>query len=348
MLWTSFLCLLSLSLLPIISSNDLRQIRFNKGEVPLSQVYSGTRNLDDPSTPQSIYFDTSDALQTVDVNFGTNYTAANSISITPTMLLMTYTSQTALTSSQPEFQKYNCSAPCSQSNNTFQYYWPYMNDIKATQADNITLSISNGAWSLNTSAVFLSNLTYDQSYLRKTQAYGWIGLGTSGDAAKNFQGDHPVFAISFDSTDTSEGILAFGKNTGIIDARPSLGTLSTDDDWKLTVVSVTIATSNTGTSMGLPTTPMIFDIQYGAFEEYAFALPDACFNAFFSTLQGFNATCDTKTDVCYYTGSISNLPNLTLNLADGGKFTISPSLYMFETADQGYETYFSRFKPLQV
>jgi len=200
---------------------------------------------------------------------------------------------------------------------------------------------ANAPWSLATGASYYkynnadSGHVFTQSSLNRYiyyndsyKSYGILGLGVGFGASANFKGDYPLFSISMNST--GSGQLIFGKNISLYDPSVTPIVLPTDANWTMITQNITFGPNYTNSTF---TSDIIFDLQYpGIGIPWSYWDDHWAPTDFFRNLERNykvkrNDTYGVENFPYTYYGNLSNLPNLTISMANGQTITIPPSAY---------------------
>ena len=269
----------------------------------------------------------------VSVDLGDQYSTMIPQLSNPKMIVVISLNETVLTANLSYYNQYACVSPCSFNQaDVANIGWPYDQTGVLYPAYNVSASLPNSTWSLNSSTAVLSSSLYpypeSDSYMGYFKTFGWIGLGTEGGAFNNYQGDHPLFSISISGDEDIS--LIFGNDTTKANSSSLVGFYNADANWRMNVIAVSfngasLLTSNSSSN------PMVFDLQY----QTAFVLPSAVqssLEAAIISLGGYKAF-DTL-----YISKISQLLDLVLTLYDGSQLSIPAYIYMKSVPeDNSYE-----------
>lgn len=331
----------TLLFLTIASANFLQRIEFDKGRANLRLLATAD------SSKESISFNQSRTLNTaVQVNLGTTYLNKIGLSSTaPTdMLLFLSTNVTGFCTDCPEFVQYsclnnNCSANTQQPMSLLSPVFPVRGGYPFTH--NLTMGSS---WQLKTPAMLVNQTSRQRlevggsgktaNYIQD-KTYGFIGLGLSGDAVKNFQtGDYPIFSIQVNST--GKGQLIFGRDSTQYDASRTPLKFTSDANWTLLTQNMTFGSKINSTSYY---SSLIFDLQYpgiGLPSTY-YSYYDGIWSTF---IRQYNLTSNSSygnTDYNYvYNGNLYDLPNLNFGMVGNMNITLPPSAYTRKVANNTY------------
>ena len=353
-----FTLILCLSLCTTALSMSFKRIPFhngNEGVIRPTRVLQTINKSDESQTNTSLVtiplFQVDNDNFVVTVDFGDAYNKANNITSPSNMMLFLFTNDTGLTFANhfyfdmnfnglnstddgglnlpmPPFELYNCFDPCSyNTNNTVSKCWLGICDTEAQVGQNIDLSIPNSTWSLNSSALFLNNVTIHAlgTYGVFYHTYGFIGFGTSGDSINNFQDGHALFSVSL--ANQTNGDIILGNDLTKSNSSAFVASLSTDENWRIKAANVSYkgVEMNSGENKTM-NMEMIFDLQYSS---YAFSLPENVYKALISYFDSSNIMgCFEIEPYCYCNKSLTDLSDLKITLEDGSQFSIPSTVYM--------------------
>jgi len=316
--------------------------------IPLNQNFRSLAAVDSSSPAEIDDFVRVKDNFAISVNLGEEYLARNNMTSAnkTEMVVLLYTNVTSFCRTCLTFARYNCTNNTCQANNTISQrmispYYRYKNAHPINQS----LTIGNSTkslWKLATNAnlfsfdgedhglVFKTSVVYQNydSYVNGKGAYGFIGLGVGGDAFSNFRGDHPLFSIFLNST--GQGQLIFGKNTSLYNTSSTPIVLTTDTNWTMLTQKITWG-DHSNTSY---VSKLIFDLQYPGI-----GIPSIYWNDPWTKGKDFktvmekkykvqiNETCAIDGYWLIYKGNLTDLPDITIGLANGQNLTIPPAAY---------------------
>ena len=333
----SFILLISL-VATIRSYNEPKTFHFQKGglsfkrELRAIDISSKLNLIPVPLKSQDTFPSTFSA--TVDLE--TSKKSDSDFSVHHQMLIIISTNETVLSIRGDSFQAYPCTPPCSYTSEVINpIVLPYFTASNGHRASNIPISIANSTWSLDTDAILIEDLLVSYPYVPTdfSHVLGWIGLGTDGDAMKNFKTDHPLFSISFSDITGEAGELLFANHTTKADAARRVGFYPSDPNWQMTVVGLSF--NGTNLTMVRPNTTMIFDLQFGnaALESStAFRLPSTTFFSFAQAIAHFMKTTS-------ITDKLNDMPDLVIILSDGSRLPIPSYIYLKENDELYQDNY---------
>ena len=257
----------------------------------------------------------------------------------PKMIVVISLDETVLTANLNYYNQYACVSPCSSNqNDTTNIGWPYDQAEDQYRAYNVSASLPNSTWSLNSSTAVLSPALYpypqNGSYSGYFKTFGWIGLGTDGSAVKNYKGNHPLFSISISGDE--DILLIFGNDTAKANSSSLVGFYNADANWRMKVVKVSFngaSLSSTNSTSKNSTNPMVFDLQH----QTAFVLPSALKSSLDAALVSLGAYNSYDT---LYISKISELPDVVFILDDGSQLSIPAYIYM-KSSGSSYEADYS-------
>ena len=115
--------------------------------------------------------------------------------------------------------------------------------------------------------------------MKSMGVYGFIGLGAGGNAIHNFKKDHPIFSLFLFSM--TNGELIFGNNVSLSDSSTPSAVLPSDDNWQVTVSSVTFGDYKIPSERPLK---LAFDLTRGHLGEMPIMLTDPYYSAIVTNL----------------------------------------------------------------
>ena len=313
-------------------------------------------------------------------DFGDQYKRDNNLTSPPNMFIRISSNETLLANPDHDprfsgldpFQNYNCSAPCSYnvSKEVYKHEFPDQYLVYyGSYGSNVSVSFDNSAWSLSNPPFFLTSLSAQFKYGdMMNNTYGWIGLGTDGDAINNFNQDHPLFSISITNGSTGAGALIFGNDTTKANNDTFISFAKTDPNWVMNVVNVSIG--------GYYYDDLVFGYTDGSFNEteykdyygtwnlsMSFDLQSAYFDipmelgkflaVALSTYDGIECGVLGLGYYCGYDGDLADLPDIIFILGDGSQIPIPATLYMaiaenvyiYDKGNYQYESLFNFVAP---
>lgn len=241
------------------------------------------------------------------------------------MMLALYTSQTMFSSYCLDFNYYYCSSyGCSE------YTWESTTasypsfDVLTAYPASANLYLDYGNWELNSNAIIASSCSNDIYYNYGTNRSGILALGVN-NTLNNFI-NTSMFSISL-ARDGSSGTLQFYSNEDVVSSSAYTGQLYTTEDWQVapTSVYITLGSNFISTTAGL-----IFDINSPGIGLPQFVFDDIIEDI--ETTADISCTSDTYSPICYYSGDISDLPTITLNI-QGVDIAIPPTVYVQDATD---------------
>lgn len=236
------------------------------------------------------------------------------------MMLGLYTSHTLLAQDCLDFQSYNCSSDTScvvGDSQPADYDFPSFSTAAYLAWLNMFLDYNN--WDFKDLSLIATSCKSNVTLPYGSSRSGIVGLGIADGAATNFD-SFEVFSIHIDE-DMLEGILMFGTDLDSYAASSSAtATLLTDENWTTSALGkIQIG----DTELALNAT-ILLDIN-----EDTVGFPLALYQQIISslnTVMDFECSSDTAYPTCPYTGSVSGLPDIVLNL-DGQSIPIPGSAY---------------------
>lgn len=226
-------------------------------------------------------------------------------------------------------------ATCAPTTGSTTYTKGNMQFYTGGNLANIKMQVKSGdnvAWELqNQLAIYSSNndaqtIQKFPDYVKSPGAFGFIGLGTDKGADKNFKTDLPIFSIK--TSRTRIGSIVFG-NDGTSTKNPVK--LTADKNWRVTFDSAVV-----GTVTAKVTTPGViaFDVNVDGIVMNA-DLWTPITNQFQSPTGKYKFTYETDVTkkpfgmyTFSYTGSLSDLPDISIKSGDKELFKIPPTVYM--------------------
>ena len=296
-------------------SEDFLRLPFQKrGLVELS---NDARILQPYSVQELLY--SSESFST-EVDFGANFPSTSNTS----MLIFLSSNETAFFNNCSLFLNYECNELwCKVTSEESSFSLPFISSGEAKRIQPTLSWNSNTSWQLETSALFFEDSSCKYTYPIETDfvsdTYGWIGMGTEGNALTNYQTENPIFSLYINSS-TGAGEIIFGQDSSIYNNCLDPIALIADSNWQMQTYNISfepLSVSNFGTTL-------IFDLQT---EDIILPLVFESLLTYFKTYHGF----DCLESPCTFTGNISTLPDLTLGVSSNVLLAIPPSMYMRNT-----------------
>jgi len=315
---------------------------FKRIDIEHGQIKNPTRFLEDSSLKKYTLSTGYTHNAAVKVEFGGDFNTEHNIDATSStdMLVFLFTSVSGVVGSRSEFKDFKCKEPwckvTSEYATTNKFTSPFFRATSGSLVDISTLKVSSSdggqPWKLKTPAFFaeyvsssLENKDYfDYSFSSANggRAFGWIGLGVDGEAAKNFDGSEPIFSVAM--TGLGKGSIIFGKDSSYIKSSSSAITLKTDGNWAMKSKTMTLGPE-------ISNNEYVADVNFDMNYEYIGIPSDYLFNS--NSLQTemtnkLKMTYDSTQNAYTFKGDLKTLPNLDIGLPDEKVLSIPPQVYM--------------------
>lgn len=265
----------------------------------------------------------------VDADLADNWSDQTDSDFGPNTVKMTiglYTSQTFLAAPNClRFTSYNCTEYSCKSypDTETAIYSPYF--TATGYYANASVYLDYKEWNLESNASIADSCEANTILPYGRFRSGVIGMGIGSNSDKNF-----LVAKKFSVTlaqDLQSGHLGFGPDLSQVGSTLNVANFTADENWRIKAPDCEIHIANWSFTVN---TSIIFDLNMNAI-----GLPWDIFNQTIEYLSGsipMNCSSDTNQPICFYSGNINALPNISFIMKDQN-LTISPAVYVQNISD---------------